>query len=260
MSRQIYALRFAHRPPSPGIGFYRGHPHDGEYALEFFVWVVVTDGEAVVIDSGFTPETAAARPTDDRVLADITELLGQVGVRARDVKTVALTHLDWDHAGGTELFPAATFVVQDREVAFWTGRHAARQGQRFRVQVEDVVRIVRLNYDRRLAFVDGDREIAPGIGVHFVGGHAAGMQVVRVDTAEGPVVLASDASNFYANLEQDRPFSIVHCVPEMHDAFDRIRDLAAGGIVVPGHDSEVLERHPAVSGALEGLAVRLEPR
>src|SRR5205807_9320814 len=33
-------------------------------------------------------------------------------------------------------------------------------------------------------------------------GHSDGLQVVRVDTARGPVVLASDAAHYYANLQR----------------------------------------------------------
>ena len=53
----------------------------------------------------------------------------------------------------------------------------------------------------RLDIVDGDRELAPGLSVHAVGGHTAGMQVVSVHTERGTLVLASDASHFYENIE-----------------------------------------------------------
>ena len=46
-------------------------------------------------------------------------------------------------------------------------------------------------------FVDGEREILPGIRVVKVGGHTAGMQIVTVQTGRGQAVLASDASHYY---------------------------------------------------------------
>jgi glyoxylase-like metal-dependent hydrolase (beta-lactamase superfamily II) len=102
--------------------------------------------------------------------------------------------------------------------------------------------------------LDGDAAVVPGLSVHLVGGHTAGMQVVRVRTARGYVVLASDASHFYENIEDDRPFAILHHLPGMYGAFDRIKELADGpGLVVAGHDLEVLDRYPAPSGALDGL-------
>jgi glyoxylase-like metal-dependent hydrolase (beta-lactamase superfamily II) len=118
---------------------------------------------------------------------------------------------------------------------------------------------VRLNFERRVRFVSGEAEPAPGVSLHLVGGHAPGLQVVRVRTAGGPVVLASDATHFYANLAEDRPFSIVHSLAGMYDAFDRVRELAGGedARIVPGHDPLVLERYPAVSPALSGFAVTI---
>lgn len=118
---------------------------------------------------------------------------------------------------------------------------------------------MRLNFERRVRFVDGDEAMASGISLHRVGGHAPGLQVVRVQTAAGPVVLASDASHFYANLAEDRPFAIVHSLPDMYAAFDRVKELAGGdeARIVPGHDPLVLERHAPVSPALAGLAVTI---
>jgi glyoxylase-like metal-dependent hydrolase (beta-lactamase superfamily II) len=64
----------------------------------------------------------------------------------------------------------------------------------------DFCGIVRLNYARRVMFYNGDAELAPGLTVHAVGGHSAGLQFVRVKTGRGFVVLASDVSHFYVNM------------------------------------------------------------
>jgi glyoxylase-like metal-dependent hydrolase (beta-lactamase superfamily II) len=180
-------------------------------------------------------------------------------VRAGDVRDVVLTHLHYDHAGRLDAFPRASFWVQDSEMAFWTGRYAARGEIRGIVEPPDIVELVRLNFEGRVRFVDGDEPMAPGISLHRVGGHAPGLQVVRVDTPGGPVVLASDAAHFYANLAEDRPFAVVHSLPDMYGAFDRVRALAGGerGRIVPGHDPLVLTRYPAVSAALDGFSVAI---
>ncbi len=45
----------------------------------------------------------------------------------------------------------------------------------------------------------------------------------------------------------------------MLDAFDTLRAHAATPeLIVPGHDPLVMQRYPAVSPALEGIAVRLD--
>jgi glyoxylase-like metal-dependent hydrolase (beta-lactamase superfamily II) len=231
--------------------------------MDYFVWAVMDEaGRAIVVDAGFRPETARLRGRE--LLADPIEVLAALDIVAGDVRDVVLTHLHYDHSGYLGAFPRARFWVQEAELAFWTGRYAARGEIGHTVTPEDIVELVRLNFERRVRFVDGDEELAPGITLHRVGGHAPGLQVVRVQTSGGPVVLASDATHFYANLQEDRPFSIVHSLPGMYDAFDRVRELAGGDDerIVPGHDPLVLERYAAPTPELAGLAVelRLPPR
>ena len=47
------------------------------------------------------------------------------GHRSVDVTHAFFTHLHYDHVGGFDQFPQARFHVQDREVAFATGRHSS---------------------------------------------------------------------------------------------------------------------------------------
>ena len=56
-------------------------------------------------------------------------------------------------------------------------------------------------------FHDGDEEVAPGLSLHLLGGHTDGMQVVRIETGNGAVVLASDSTHYYENFETGRPVS-----------------------------------------------------
>ena len=73
------------------------------------------------------------------------------------------------------------------------GHYMRHHKLRHSFEVEDVAGIIRMTYADRVAFHDGDAEVAPGVTVHRVGGHSDGLQVVRVETARGPVVIASDA-------------------------------------------------------------------
>ena len=86
-----------------------------------------------------------------------------------------------------------------------------------------------------------------------------GLQAVRVWTRRGWVVLASDASHFYANMEQTRPFPIVASVIDMVQGYTRLRSLADSvDHIIPGHDPQVLVRYPAPAPGLEGVAARLD--
>ena len=253
---EVLAVRYGYRDGVISDHFYGPDPHDDPAALDFFVWVLRSGDRAILVDTGFTVEVAAAR---ERIITDpVPDVLRRVGMDLADVGEVIITHLHYDHAGHLDALPRATMWLQEEEIRFWTGRHAHRGGYRSMVTPDDVVGVVRANFDGRVRHVRGDAEVAPGVSVHGVGGHTAGLQVVRVRTQAGTLVLASDAAHLYANLDQDRPFSIVHSLAGMYDAFDRVKELTGPeGTWVPGHDPEVIRRYPAAGTGLEGIVAKL---
>jgi glyoxylase-like metal-dependent hydrolase (beta-lactamase superfamily II) len=187
------------------------------------------------------------------------QALAALGIDANAVEDVILTHLHYDHVGNFDRFPEARFHLQERELAYATGRymHYPRLSHSF--EVEDVCGIVRLNYAGRVMFYNGDAELAPGLTVHAVGGHSAGLQFVRVKTRRGFVVLASDVTHFYENMASSRPFTTAFHIAEMLEGFDRLLELAPDeDHIVPGHDPLVMKLYPAPSAELEGVAVRLD--
>jgi glyoxylase-like metal-dependent hydrolase (beta-lactamase superfamily II) len=252
----VYAVKYATREARSGEHFYGGDPHDAPMPMDYYVWAVVSPERTIVVDAGFTAEVAARRGR--KYLRCPTEGLEALGIDCARVPYIILTHLHYDHVGNLEKFPEATYVVQEAEMAFWTGRYAGRDHFRTIVEVDDIAYLVRENFEGRLRFVAGSEEIVPGIEVHRTGGHSAGLQVVRVKTGRGSVVLASDATHFYANIEQDRPYRIVSDLPRMYGAFDLVHALAdSSAHMVPGHDPLVMERFPAAGKKLEGVAVRI---
>jgi glyoxylase-like metal-dependent hydrolase (beta-lactamase superfamily II) len=103
--------------------------------------------------------------------------------------------------------------------------------------------------------VEGQGEVLPGLRVHRVGGHTAGLQIVSVDTRDGPVVLTSDAAHFYRNVERRQPVQIVTNLPEMLAAFETIQALAGpSGRIVAGHDPEVALRFKPVEPGIIRVA------
>jgi 3-hydroxyisobutyrate dehydrogenase-like beta-hydroxyacid dehydrogenase len=91
------------------------------------------------------------------------------------------------------------------------------------------------------------------------GGHTLGIQAVRVWTRRGWVVLASDASHLYANMEQGRPYPIIYNLGDMLEGYGTLRKLASSPAhVIPGHDPLVLARYPAPRPELAGIVARLD--
>ena len=192
-------------------------------------------------------------------LQAIASMPGALGERVSRVEGGTTTHFHYDHIGNFDMFPAATFHLQDKEMAFATGRHMLDPKFGASMNVDDVVGMVRHVYGKRARFHDGDTELAPGLSLHHIGGHTAGMQSVRVMTKRGWVMVASDAAHLYANMETRNPFPVIFELEKVFAGYDRLKELAASpDHVVPGHDPLVLRRYPAVSKELDGVAVRLD--
>jgi glyoxylase-like metal-dependent hydrolase (beta-lactamase superfamily II) len=142
---------------------------------------------------------------------------------------------------------------------YCTGRCMCHEYLRKPFEVDDVIAMVRRTFEGRALFHRGSSELAPGVTLHHVGGHSSGLQIVRVRTMRGFVVLASDASHFYANFEQGRPFPVVASVVDMLEGYRKLYDLASSPLhIIPGHDPLVLDRYPAAAPGLEGIVVRLD--
>ncbi|HWL80459.1 MAG TPA: N-acyl homoserine lactonase family protein [Roseomonas sp.] len=254
---EVFALRYAMRDAMRSDHFIGGDPHDGPMPMDYFLWLIRGADRCIVVDSGFTAEVAARRKRT--FLRDPIDALRLLGVEAETVQDVVLTHLHYDHVGNFHRFPVATFHLQEADLHFACGRHMRYGHLRHSFEVEDVVGIVRLNFAERVRLYNGQVELAPGITLHPAPGHSAGLQFVRVNTVRGPVVLASDVTHFYENMEKGRPFPTCVSVAEMLESHDRLRAAAPSPAhIVPGHDPEVMRRYPAVSAELEGIAVRLD--
>ena len=225
--------------------------------MDYFSWLAVSPERTIVIDSGFSEPVGKRRgrtflrcPVDSLKLLDIDPAT---------VQDVILTHLHYDHVGNFHKFPVANFHVQERELTYATGRYMRHTFLSAAYELSEVLGVVGLNYGRRVFLHDGDVDFAPGIKLHLVGGHTGGLQIVTINTKRGTVVLASDATHYYENMEKARPFTTVFHVGDMLEGFEKLQRLAARpDLIVPGHDPMVMQRYPAPTKELEGIIVRLD--
>src|SRR5215470_7734031 len=249
---EVYALKYAERDTTACQFFYRESSH-APITLDYFVWLILGGPHPVLVDTGFLDDDAQARGIRNYITP--AAAVERAGVKAADVPLALITHLHYDHWAGHSLFPRAEFWIQREEVAFWTGRYGSMPAFRGSANVRALADLVTLNYENRIRIVEGDQEVLPGIRVHRVGGHTAGLQIVTVETARGPVVLTSDASHFYRNVETRQPVQIITSLPEMLEAFETIYALAgADRLIVAGHDPEVAERFKPVETGIIKIA------
>jgi len=254
---EVYAIRYATRAGRRADNFIGGDPHDGPMPLDYYVWAIVGADRSYVVDTGFTAEVAERRQRE--FLRCPAEALRLVSIEPETVSDVILTHLHYDHVGNFDRFPNATFHLQETELHYAVGRYMRYRKLRHSYEVEDVVGIVRANYAGRVHFCEGVTELAPGLTLHPAPGHSAGLQFVRVNTARGLVVLASDVTHFYENMETERPYVTAFHVGCMLEGFDKLRAAApTPDHIIPGHDPLVMQRYPAPRPEVAGIVVRLD--
>lgn len=249
---KVYALKYAERDTTTCQFFYREAAH-GPLTLHYFVWLISGGPQPILVDTGFLEDDVRSRHIRNYVSP--ATMVERAGVKPADIPLALITHLHYDHWAGHSLFPSAEFVVQADEVAFWTGPFASTPAFRGSANVGSLENLVTLNYAKRVRIITGDREVLPGIRVHRVGGHTAGLQIVTVQTARGTVVLTSDASHFYRNVETRQPVQIITSLPEMLTAFETIHALAGNEkLIVAGHDPQVADRFKQLEPGIIELA------
>lgn len=239
---EVFALRYATVARRRLEMFIHHDLHDGPQAMDYYVWLLRHGDHLVLVDTGFNAASAAQRGRE--FLRCPIESLGRAGFARDAIRDVVITHAHYDHAGNLDLLPKARFHLQEREMDYATGRNMRYHVMRHAYCVDDVCSLVRMVYEDRVEYHDGDWQLQPGVTVHLVGGHTHGLQVVRVHTTRGWVVLASDAAHYMENLVERSPFPIVTDVGEMlagHDLIERLAESPEH--IVPGHDPMVLQRY-----------------
>ena len=256
---EIYAIRYAHRDAKRSDHFIGGDPHDAPMPMDYFVWAIKGKERSFVLDCGFTEAVAKRRKRDWlRCPADSLRL---VGMDPNTVQDLVLSHLHYDHVGTFDKFPQATFHLQEPEMHYACGRFMRFPKLAHSFEPDDIAGIVKLNFGQRVRMYNGRVDLAPGIALHLVKGHSAGLQCMTVETARGRVVLASDVTHFYENMEEGRPFTTAWHIGEMLEGFETLKELAPSPKhIVPGHDPEVMKRYPHLPGQ-EGIVacLHLEP-
>jgi len=213
---------------------------------------LIEAAETVLVDTGFgDPGRATAahpgfecRQTGDRRLPRV---LDAAGYTPADVDTVVLSHLDWDHCHGLDVFGEETrVIVQSRELAYatdpyppHTARYEAGSGTRTPPW-----------RDRDLTPVDGETAVCPGVVAFPTPGHTVGHQSVAVATDAGTTVVAADAVPTFANVDRGAgvPRALGGAVDQIAWWESATDVLDRGEVILPGHEWEVLDADPEDDG------------
>jgi len=232
---------------APAALIRRGEPEGQSLRFPVPAFLVETDQQRILIDTGLNP-AAVADPAAHYGEAQALGLFGfeqelslAEQVDLETVTTVVLTHLHWDHVGGLPSVPASTpVVVQRRE---WEAGHDRALARRNFYFPRDYS-----GEERRLVLVDGDHDLLGdgSIELLLTPGHTPGHQSVRV----GDLVLGADVVHFAAGLDDHRFPAFGDDHDEQGRSADRLRGLREAGLtVIPGHDPDVLRPGPVTAAS-----------
>lgn len=150
--------------------------------------LVRTGVQNILIDTGLGT-TGGGEKFDnlyDVNCGKLVNSLEALGTPAEKIDTVILTHLHFDHSGGTTradengdlatTFPNARYVVQREE---WEDAHNLTELTKGSYLPDNLDVIEAAG---QLEFVAGDAEIVPGVRVALTGGHTRSHQVVIIES------------------------------------------------------------------------------
>jgi N-acyl homoserine lactone hydrolase len=156
------------------------------------MWLILGLDEPILVDVAAGPPEIVSRyqSRDLDQPRHPEQLLSDVGLTFRDIRTVVLTHLHWDHCLGllAGTLGHATAYVQRRELQYAGAPFEPHRGL--------YNRTVLAGFGSKelpdLRVLDGDHQLAPGVRIVHTPGHTPGTSAVIVDTDRGRCAIASD--------------------------------------------------------------------
>ncbi len=168
--------------------------------------LLVSDDKKIIIDTGNSQKM-------NEKLRDIYKLrffpdnlissLGSLNIKREDITDVILTHLHFDHTGGSTYlenddlkitFPNATYYVQKRH---W--EYASSPSERDRASfIKDD--FIPLYEDDQLNLVDGNLELLPDIFTIVVNGHTTAQQIIKISDDTKTILFCADLIPMFSHI------------------------------------------------------------
>ncbi|MEH7375863.1 N-acyl homoserine lactonase family protein [Neobacillus drentensis] len=226
---------------------------NSKVTVPIMAWLLIPQGEGdpILVDTGFRDaqrceEVHGLGPHRTKPEWSLEEQLGKHGLALEDIKTVILTHLHYDHAGGCAQFSNAKFIIQRSELQAAAAPLASSfleiGGGSLFYDRKDIAELIDPLWTQ-VELIEGDVEVAPGIQcVLYSNTHTPGSQAVYVNTGNGTAIILGDiARNVELNVNQGIPPGLFYDLEATYRAMNRIKK--DGDFILPSHDYEVVKEY-----------------
>jgi len=175
---------------------------DDENRIPLAMRCLLLDGpdRLILIDTGIGDTFAGTKYQDIYAVnqndGTLDERLAELGFARSDVTDVILTHLHFDHCGGSTrraegekfsvTFPNATYHVQKAHWEWATDANPKEDASFVNVTFRP------LEDSGQLRLVEGASTLFPGVSVEVVHGHTEAQQVVKVTDSDTSLVYVAD--------------------------------------------------------------------
>lgn len=249
---EVYALKFAsvgHALPLSYLVL--DAPAKDTVNAVFMVWLIKgNNGKNILVDAGFLSDVTEAKDYDVKNYIRPDSILSRVGLQAKDITDIILTHPHWDHADGVDLFPNAQVWIQKEDYNYCVGA-AWQKGGNPDFNKRDIRKLMELNLSGKLTLVDGDdKEIIPGIKVYTGSRHTFNSQYILVKSGTDKIILASDNVYTYYNLQhlKSAPANATFDTTAYAKEMVRMKTLVSNiKFIIPGHDALLFSKFPLVA-------------
>lgn len=165
---------------------------DGGLELNFACFLLIADGQNVLVDTGWGPEH------EGKLLDELSES----GVRPSEISTVIFTHLHGDHTGwniergsGQQLFASAVYLVPKADWDHYAG--GERQTPSFERDVRPLEAL------GCLELFEGERTLTPSLTTLPTPGHTPGHTSIVIDSGGERGLIVGDA--ILSSIDADEP-------------------------------------------------------
>jgi glyoxylase-like metal-dependent hydrolase (beta-lactamase superfamily II) len=169
--------------------------------------LLIGDGRKILIDVGNGAkmnEKLSAIYKIDSSKNNLVSSLNNHGILHEDITDVILTHLHFDHCGGSTqkvggeilpTFPSAKYYVQ-REHWEWAQKPTDRDKASF--FPDDYIPL----FERgMLNFTEGEGEIVPGISCRICNGHTTALQAPLISDGDSSLLYVADLMPTYSHVQ-----------------------------------------------------------